>query len=369
MKIFNGLIFRYLTNIYSSYAKLQRTFLGTYAVDPIRVYLYMTNKCNCFCHYCDYAGNSCKDYITGLPYKEELSFDDVKNVVDQLPKNVVITFIGGEPTLARDIYKAIEYAAKKHQVQLITNGTTMNMERIEKLINWGVWVINFSLDAPVGEIHDTYRGHDGLVEKIKGLIKEIKRIKRARGLKRPLIHINTVILKLSIPYLPEMVKLAAQLEVDWLTFTILRDNNGIREDDGNREFKGIIDYTQTDLDLLKEKLGESVKIAKELNVTLRFSEELKNIEHLVKVHSSQGVKELKDGIDMSHLACYAPWTSLWVWPNGVASICHIALGDIRKNRLKDLWQNNIARDSRRNYTLGKKELPQKCQGCCLVFPK
>ncbi|MDE2028910.1 MAG: radical SAM protein [Candidatus Omnitrophica bacterium] len=356
MKVLNRLIFKYLTNIYSSYAKLQRFFLGTHALPPVRLYFYMTNKCNCFCHYCDYAGNSCKDYITGLPNKDELSFNDVKNVVDQLHSKTVITFSGGEPTLAKDFYKAIEYAAKRRQVQLITNGTTMNMERIEKLIDWGIWIINFSLDAPVGEIHDAYRGHDGLVEKIIGLIEGTKRIKKARGLKNPLIQINTVILKQSIPYLPAMVELAAKLEIDWLSFAILRDNNGIRGD-GSREFKGIADYSQEDLALLKEKLGESIKRAKELDVTLRFSEELKNI------------GQLKEGVDMSRFACYAPWTSFWVWPNGEASICHIALGDIRKNRLQDLWKNKIARDSRRNYSLGQKELPSKCQGCCLVFPK
>lgn len=369
MRALNDLLFKFFPTIYSGYSRAQRLFLGTHAFAPVRVYLYLTNKCNCFCHYCDYAGNSCKDYITGLPYKDELSCEDVKNLVGQLPKNAVITFIGGEPTLARDFYKSIEYAAKHRKVQLITNGTTMTKEKIEKLINYGLWVINFSLDAPVAQVHDSYRGYDGLSEKIIESIQEIKRIKKERNLKKPLIHINSVVLKESIPHLPEMVKLSAKLEIDWMTFTVLRDNNGIRNDDGVREFKGIVDYDSADLSRLKEKLKEAIALAKELNVSLRLSEDLQNIDQLVKSYSCQSSEELKDSIDMSRFACYAPWTSLWVWPNGVASICHIPLGDIRKNRLQDLWQNRIARDSRQNFTLGKKELPQKCQGCCLVFRK
>ena len=369
MKMLNNFLFRYFLNIYSNYARVQHTFLGTHAMAPVRVYLYLTNKCNCFCSFCDFAANSCKDYITGLPYKEELSFSDAKNVLDQLPWNAVVTFIGGEPTLARDFYKTIEYAARIRKVQLITNGTTMNKEKLERLISYGVWIINFSVDAPIGEIHDSNRGFDGLLEKIIGSIEEIKRIKQRKGLKEPLIHINSIILKESIPHLPDMVRLCARLGVDWLTLTILRDNNGIRDDDGAREFKGIADYSHADLTLLKEKLEEARQIAKEFNIPLHFSEELKKLDHLIRANSSEVIKELKDGLDMSRYGCHAPWTSLWVWPNGIASICHIALGDTRKHRLKDLWQNKMAQDSRRNLSLGKKELPQKCQGCCLVFRK
>ena len=190
------------------YAIGQRMFLGTRALLPVRTYLSLTNKCNCSCYFCGYAANSCKDEFTQDPYKDELSFDHVKPIVDWLPKGSVITFSGGEPTLAKDFFKIVEYAAKDHKVQIPTNGVTLNKEKVRKLIDSGVWIINLSIDSHKKELHDKIRGHDGLSQRIIETIKEIKQVKQEKGSLRPYIHVNTIVLKETIPDLPEMVKQA-----------------------------------------------------------------------------------------------------------------------------------------------------------------
>lgn len=344
-----NIIFKFYLNLLSIYAKCQRIFLGTRAFLPVRTYIFLSDNCNCSCYFCAWGGAGTSAFgIAKVPCKDELSFEHLKGLIDQLPHGSVITFTGGEPTLAKDFIKIIQHSAKAHKVQIMTNGTTLNQDKIEKLVNAGVWIINFSIDAPVAMLHDKIRGHDGLFHKITESIKEIKEIKQKRNLKRPFIHVNTVVLKESVPYLPDMVKLCAQLKVDWLSFAAIRDG------------KGISVYGHSDLLDLKEKLKSSIELARDAKLSLRIGEEFKSIEDISKSNQKE------PGNNMSGFVCYAPWTTLKISPDGTARICHIILGNIKEDSLENLWNNKMARDLRTNFCLGRKELPQECQGCCLL---
>ncbi|MBF0594962.1 MAG: radical SAM protein, partial [Candidatus Omnitrophica bacterium] len=312
------------------------------------------NQCHCRCYFCGYADNSLKDEFTGLSVKDELSFEDVQRIVDQLPRRSVITFTGGEPVLAKDFYHIVAYAAQRHKVQVMTSGAVLNREKILQLIDAGIWIINFSLDVPVREIHDSIRGQAGLFEKVTDMLRQISALKRSGGLNRPLVHVNTVVLKESIPLLPRMVTLCSDLGVNWLSFAALKTGNGLPG------------YGLGDLIDLEMKLKESIALAAHSGLILRVGEELERTADVIRRDRQSTKCDVpRNSFDPSAAACYAPWTSLFVSTDGTARICSVILGNIRDSRIKELWNNQAARAARRNIFLGQDALPSECQGCCL----
>lgn len=351
------LILKCVEPLYSIYAKWQRLFFSTRAVmPPAKIHIALTYRCNCFCYFCNFAANSCEDNFTGKSYGGELSFEDIQKTVEQLPRGSFITLTGGEPTLARDFFKIVEYLTKHHKVQVNTNGVTLSKEKLERLINAKPWIIHFSLDSHDKDTHDQIRGHRGLSQRIIDSIEEIKRIKQVRGLARPYIHVNAVVLRNKADHLPELVKLCNQLGVQWLSFASMRDGRG-----------GLYGYEDSELLYLKNKLQESKKLANEVGITLRLGEELKLIDSIRKAPLLNTQEELKREVNMSPFACYAPWVSLWIRPNGDIRICRALLGNIHKDSIKSIWNNKVARSLRKTFFFDEKEkLSQQCQGCCLI---
>ena len=171
-------------------------------------------------------------------------------------------------------------------------------------------------------------------------------------MKRPYIHVNTVVLKETMAHLPDMVKLCLCLGVDGLSFAPHRDG------------RGIYDYGEADLLVLKEKLRESVELAEASKMSLRLGEELRSVDSILKANGGP-----KRKMDMSPFACYAPWSTIWIRPDGTVRICRAVLGNMKNDRIKNLWNNQVARNLRRTFYFGESELSKECQGCCIINRK
>jgi radical SAM protein with 4Fe4S-binding SPASM domain len=72
---------------------------------------------------------------------------------------------------------------------------------------------------------------------------------------------------------------------------------------------------------------------------------------------------LKERIDVSGYVCVAPWSMLFIDPDGQARMCNAysegKLGSIKDRSLKELWNNKAAQNFRRS-ALAKKELSSSC---------
>lgn len=94
-------------------------------------YLHVTNICNLNCI-------GCYSFDRTRNCSDKLSFDNIKYIVAQLAENGVrtITISGGEPLIRNDIVEIVKYMKEKagiETVNLITNGTLYNEERLLKL--------------------------------------------------------------------------------------------------------------------------------------------------------------------------------------------------------------------------------------------
>lgn len=347
----------------NSYGVLQKNVLRTFALPPLSARILLTYRCNCVCHFCN----------AHFPSKAELCLDDLDKILKQIPRGSSLTFSGGEITLLKDFLPMMKLATRRHSVQIVTSGSTLNKNNgmVKELIDYGVWVITFSLDVP-NTTHDKIRGPAGLIANIVEAIKEIKRIRKHRNLIRPLIHINSVILKESIPYLPELINFCIELEVDYLSFGGLDS----------------INYDENDWNSFKTNLTVAMEIAKKSKFPVTLTPEVETAFKVLKNYSGSlrnGIP--KDRISMSHFACHAPWSVLMIEPDGTAHLCRDGvsngmanscgdgmkrynsslgtLGNIKTTPLKELWNNQIAKEWRKTI-LGIKELPASCLNCCVV---
>ncbi len=125
----------------------------------------ITYDCQCRCRHCC-VGNYVKEK------HRELTTEQVKSVLDQANKALVVNFFGGEPTLREDLMELISYASKKSVfVFLDTNGIKVNRDYAQKLKDSGLDLLYVSIDSPHPEEHDEYRGYRGCFDKAVQAVK------------------------------------------------------------------------------------------------------------------------------------------------------------------------------------------------------
>jgi MoaA/NifB/PqqE/SkfB family radical SAM enzyme len=119
----------------------------------------LTFRCQLRCRHCCSANYPWAD-------RSELTTEEVKDILDQTWKPLVVHFFGGEPTLRSDLVELIDYAAERSIfVFFDTNGLLISKEYAERLRGSGLELLHVSVDSPVPRKHDEYRGMEGCFEK------------------------------------------------------------------------------------------------------------------------------------------------------------------------------------------------------------
>ena len=141
LSIFDFNIIKFLSKrkcgkwLYYNKERLSFLFTGKVSI-PILVYV-VTTRCTLNCKYC----NSFMPAFTKETHLAPVSFEQFKEDMDKLLKSVdkihVFQFIGGEPFLAKDLPKMIEYAKSKKQIEqiyLTTNATILPSQELLKAL-------------------------------------------------------------------------------------------------------------------------------------------------------------------------------------------------------------------------------------------
>ncbi len=117
-----------------------------------------------------------------------------KKIIDEIAGNVnaIRLSLRGEPTLHPDFFECIRYSKEKgiKEISFLTNGSTLNKENIERLIDLGVDWITVSVDG-------TYETYEKIRFPLKfedtlNALRMIKYKKDQRSKKKPVIKIQSV---------------------------------------------------------------------------------------------------------------------------------------------------------------------------------
>lgn len=325
---------------------------------PFLIVWNFTNLCNLKCIHCYQDA--------GAPLGNELSIKEKLIAVEMLDNAGVaaIAFSGGEPLIHPHFLRVAREASNRGiYVAVATNGLILsNKDYAMKIRRAGVRYLEISLDSPIPNEHDRFRGVDGAWEKTVAGIRNAVEIGFTTA-------VATTISKFNIDYVEDMVRLADELEVNKIVFF-----NFIPVGRG----KDIVSY---DLDPLEREkfIRKLYDLNKKYSVEVlttapqfsRVSLQLSSGKDVSPTHfyvgGDPGIEALADFIG----GCGAGRIYAALQPNGDVTPCvfmPIKVGNILDSDFGDIWRNHLIFKKLGNRELLKGfcgECPYKyvCGGC------
>jgi 7,8-dihydro-6-hydroxymethylpterin dimethyltransferase len=302
------------------------------------LWIHTNNSCNLTCSHC--LVNSSPSEDSGL------STESIKKIIDEAA--VLGTsrfyFTGGEPLMRKDIFELIDYVCnhKKSELIILTNGTLLKGETIEKLQKFDkkLLKIQISLDGSKQEINDPLRGKGSfnlIIEGIKNIV--------AAGFSPT---VTTVVANSNIDDIPETTKLLASLGVK--THHLLwAHKRGRITDNGNNSIPPI--------EKVIEVTRKVKEVARESGISVDNHDSYK-----FRANSSRGTR-----YDLGN-ACYdsmCVYSTGDVYPSAsFAGHAGLRCGNVLDSTLREIWENSDMSKAFRNATLQNKD---KCKECHIKF--
>ena len=349
-------IFDLLRNFYTSLSYNDR--FGRAKI-PFRYFLELTYRCNLNCPYC---------YVGCERNKKELTTEEWKKVIDQLPFYSIATLVGGEPLIRKDFIDIFAYTSKKilNKVHVVSNGVLINDEIIKAFIKYKLLLLSVSLDG-YGETHDKNRGKDGIFDKIISNLENLKAKK-----KNQMVDIKTIVLENNLDDLFKLYKLCEKMGFEFLSISFLRNNNWKQNSVLQESF--IPEFTQNypiqkyfDMEHFKEvyKEIEGIKGKTKLRFSPKFEyleNPLEAIERFFNLTEEMPINEI-------YKSCTYPYNNMMINPEGFVYPClSQKIGNVKEKSLKELFNAP-------HYCCFRKNLKASggtfgaCQMCCELTPK
>lgn len=179
---------------------------------PRLIFWETTTECNLECIHCRRLNTSKELSKKDLTTQEGYTFIDS---IQQLNPSTILVFSGGEPLYRRDIFELANYAVQKNlTVALATNGTLIDQDIAQKILQSGIHRVSVSIDGASPEVHDSFRQVKGSYDRALNGIKILK----TSGISS---QINFTLAKHNIHQLEDIYNLALDLKLDALHFFML----------------------------------------------------------------------------------------------------------------------------------------------------
>ncbi|MBI4619105.1 MAG: radical SAM protein [Desulfobacterales bacterium] len=168
--------------------------------EPHFAFWEITHSCNLRCSHCGLAA--------GKPKSDELNTEGALALIDNISESDtrVLMILGGEPLLRKDFLEIAEYAGRRFELAVCTNGVLIDMEYAKNLKEAGIWVMGVSLEGATAKTHDSMRGAGTFEKAVKG----IKNCLEA-GLQVCVMH---TVSRANIHELPDLLKLTQDFEIN-----------------------------------------------------------------------------------------------------------------------------------------------------------
>lgn len=321
---------------------------------PFRYFLELTYRCNLQCPYC---------YVGSERNKQELTLEEWKKVIDQIPFYGIVTLVGGEPLIRKDFIDIFAYVSKRvlNKTHVVSNGILLNDEIIKAFIKYKLLLLSVSLDG-YGETHNQNRCKEEIFDKIISNLENLKSQKP-----RQMVDIKTIVLENNLDDLVKLYKLCDEMNFEFLSISFLRNNNwkqnSILQDNFIPEFNQnypIKPYF--DIEHFKEvyKEIESLKGKTKLRFSPKFEyskNPLQSIEEFFALPEDKPTSEI-------YKKCTYPYNNMMINPEGFVYPClSMKIGNVKDKTLKQLFNDP-------KYCCFRKNLKANggtfgaCQLCC-----
>ncbi len=281
----------------------------------------ITQKCNLSCPHCDRGlGDRNGSY--------DLSTEECFRVIDGILEvgKPAIVLTGGEPLLRDDIFKVASYATDRGlRVVLSTTGPLITPEVAAKIKDANILRVGVSLDFPIADLHDRFRGKSGTFNRTLSGIK----VAQQAGLK---VEVYSVIAKFTAPYLKDLLNLIIELGVvTWNPVMFVPTGRGKTMKHAQlspEEYEQTLNWLYEKENELRDRIlfgGDSLP---QRNRIVRQRGTEQRIKSFSKLHL-RGCKAGINGCDILYrgkvVAC---------------SMLDIEAGDLRKESFAQIWYNS-----------------------------
>ena len=342
------------------YADLSYNSDSGRAFIPLRYFFELTYRCNLACPYC---------YVGAERNKDELTLEEWKKIISQIPFYSFVTLVGGEPLVRKDFVEILNYTAKKTlgKFNIVTNGILITPEIIDAFIKSNMILLSVSLDG-YGVNHDKNRGKDGIWDKIIANLDNLQERKKILHKKRPMVDIKTIVLENNLDDLPKLYKMCDEKGFDFLSVSFLRNNN-LKQNSQLRETFGEEFWKEEypikpyfDMEHFEEVYRELQSLSKKSKVKIRYAPKFDGGDELAKIKEfyTNGVNKKVTDI---YYPCKYPYSNMMINPQGDVYPClSLKIGNVREMPLKEVYNLPKFRCFRKN--LKCSGLFQACQMCC-----
>lgn len=320
----------------------------------------LTRSCNLACAHCRASANY-------RSYPGELSNQECFRIVDEIVAfaKPILILTGGEPMLHPDFFTIASYAAGKGlRVAVGSNGTLLDREMVARMKDVPISRLGVSLDFPVADLHDRFRGVPGAFEKaVKGI-----ELARQAGIE---VQVNCTITKRNAQYVEDLLSFALSLgAVAFHPFFLVPTGRGkelMEEELDGVEYERLLRWVY--------------RKQKELGSRLFFKPT--DAPHYMRVVLQERKKEAgSDGLaggshgaggELSTLTrgCLAGVGFCFISHRGKIQGCgylNVEAGDLRERSFEEIWQNSPLFQRLRNLSLlqgkcGVCDFKEVCGGC------
>ncbi|HVE86320.1 MAG TPA: radical SAM protein [Myxococcales bacterium] len=173
------------------------------------IYLYVTERCQLRCGHC-YMGDRLERGLN-LDYQKAVGIMDYCRRLG----GEYITFLGGEPTLHRDLPRMVDHALAAGYTQVMINSNGLLERTIDQIAPEKLHYISFSLDGATAATHDAIRGA-GTYDKTVPCIRETVQAGYA-------VRLLTTISQVNIKEAEAILALADEIGVKMVNFHVFSE--------------------------------------------------------------------------------------------------------------------------------------------------
>jgi len=325
---------------------------------PFTAEIDLTRQCNLTCFGCKFHSRLLSTSLKHNSLQERnISLSLFKKACNELKsmgtKQIVLTG-EGEPFLHPKLFDIISLAKKAVQkVILYTNGTFLDKERIQSLIDSGLDILRVSLWAGSAKNYeDTHPGISGskFDEIINGL-KLLEQYKYEQKKRSPSVVLFHALSSYNFKNIESMVDIAKEVNCKGVTFFPLQNRRG-------------------ELDSFSLSQEEEKMLRISLITAKRDFDS-----HLIDHNIDEVLSLYNKGKNAWHKsACYIAWYHTYIKIDGTVVPCFrcdIPMGNLNKSGFEEIWKGNAYNAFRQNTIMGKGlrsvEKNCDCSFCCHHF--
>lgn len=288
------------------------------ALPAYKVKLKLTTRCNLRCAKCNYWR---------APRTDDITTAAALDFIRQAAKSGArfIKFSGGEVLLRADLPRLIRAAKRRGlETSITTNATLLDRVMAKALCKAGLDQVNISLDAAAAPVHDALVGVAGSWARSVAAFANLRRISRWP---RPRLVLQAVVCADNLGGMTDLARLAKDIGADSIAL----------------------------LSFVPDHLAESRLTPTREAIAAFIAVELADLESscrgsgLTLVNAGYSTDDLAPDPYFAGHACYIPWLSYYVCPDGNVYPCcftkqrQYRLGNILRQRLPAILAGEAAR--------------------------